>query len=62
MSIERRLPESLAILRELANDLHWSWSHDSDQLWLRLNREIWESTHNPVSVLHFTSDQTGAGR
>ena len=58
MSIERRLPESLAILRELANDLHWSWSHDSDLLWLRLNREIWESTRNPVSVLHFTSDQT----
>src|SRR5688572_16896208 len=58
MSIERPLPESLEILRELANDLHWSWDYSSDQLWQQLNPEIWENTGNPVSVLHFTSDQT----
>src|SRR6188508_623252 len=58
MSIERILPEPLAVLHELAADLHWSWSHASDQIWQRLNSEIWENTHNPVSVLHFTSDQT----
>ncbi len=58
MSIERPLPEPLAVLRDLASDLQWSWNHSSDQLWRRLNPEIWESTGNPVSVLHFTSDQT----
>ncbi len=57
MSIyERTLPPRLAILRELAVNLHWSWNHASDQLWQRLNPEIWESTGNPVSVLQFTSD------
>ncbi|MCE3251364.1 MAG: glgP [Cellvibrio sp.] len=58
MSSQRPLPEPLAILGELAADLHWSWNHASDQLWRRLNQAIWESTGNPVSVLQFTSDQT----
>lgn len=58
MSTDRPLPEPLIILRELANDLHWSWNHASDEIWRRLNRDIWESTGNPVSVLQFTSDQT----
>ncbi|HSC69628.1 MAG TPA: alpha-glucan family phosphorylase [Cellvibrio sp.] len=57
MSIKRSLPESLAILHELATDIHWSWNHSSDELWRRLNPEIWESTGNPVTVLHFTSDE-----
>jgi starch phosphorylase len=58
MSIERQLPEPLTILRELANDLHWSWNHASDEIWRQLNSDVWESTGNPVSVLQFTSDQT----
>lgn len=58
MSFERSLPEPLKILHELAADLHWSWNHASDNLWRRLNQDIWERTGNPVSVVQFTSDQT----
>lgn len=54
-SFERLLPEPLLILEELASDLHWSWNHASDQLWRRLNAEVWEQTGNPVSVLQLTS-------
>lgn len=55
---ERRLPEPLLILEELASDLHWSWNHASDQLWRTLNAEVWEQTGNPVSVLQLTSGAT----
>lgn len=58
MSFERPLPEPLKILHTLAADLHWSWNHASDSLWRRLNKDIWENTGNPVSVVQFTSDQT----
>ncbi|MES2824484.1 MAG: alpha-glucan family phosphorylase [Pseudomonadota bacterium] len=53
----RPLPESLTVLRELAIDLHWSWNHRGDMLWRRINKEVWEQTQNPVSVLQLTSDQ-----
>ena len=53
----RPLPEALGVLRELATDLHWSWSHDSDQLWRLINKEVWNHTQNPVTVLDLTSDQ-----
>ncbi|MDO8342750.1 MAG: alpha-glucan family phosphorylase [Cellvibrio sp.] len=54
-SFERLLPEPLLILEELASDLHWSWNHANDQLWRRLNAEVWEQTGNPISVLQLTS-------
>ncbi|WP_347331005.1 alpha-glucan family phosphorylase [Marinimicrobium locisalis] len=53
----RPLPDALAILRELALDLYWSWNHDGDQLWQQLNPEVWEHTRNPVEVLQLTSDE-----
>lgn len=53
---ERQLPAPLEVLRELAADLHWSWDHAGDQLWQRINTEVWAHTHNPVSVLQLTSD------
>jgi starch phosphorylase len=46
------LPTSLEALRELAFNLRWSWSHDSIELFRRLDRELWETTgHNPVLLL-----------
>lgn len=53
---ERQLPPELSVLVELAADLHWSWYHAGDQLWKRINTEVWLRTHNPVSVLQLTSD------
>ena len=52
---ERLLPEPLRVLEDLAADLHWSWNHASDQLWRRLNAEVWEQTGNPICVLQLTS-------
>jgi starch phosphorylase len=42
-------------LAELALDMHWSWTHVSDQLWRQLDPELWEITHNPWVVLQTAS-------
>ena len=55
-TFDRPLPAPLTILNELAGDLHWSWNHGGDELWRQINDEVWEHTHNPVSVLQLTSD------
>ena len=34
-------------LLELALDLRWSWNHSTDQLWDRLEPELWQLTQNP---------------
>lgn len=54
---ERTLPEALAVLRELATDLYWSWNHCGDKLWEHINPEVWAHTQNPVSVLQLTSNE-----
>lgn len=54
---ERTLPEALAVLRELATDLYWSWNHAGDKIWERINPEVWAHTQNPVSVLQLTSNE-----
>ncbi|HEX5227249.1 MAG TPA: alpha-glucan family phosphorylase [Bryobacteraceae bacterium] len=38
-------------LRELALNLQWSWRHSSDELWGKLDPELWELTQNPWAVL-----------
>src|SRR5579863_5556033 len=38
-------------LRELALNLRWSWHHSSDELWGKLDPELWELTQNPWAVL-----------
>ena len=42
-------------LTELALDLRWSFDHSADQLWERLDPELWELTHNPWSLLQTVS-------
>jgi starch phosphorylase len=42
-------------LAELALNLHWSWNHSSDELWGRLDPELWEMTQNPWLVLQTVS-------
>ena len=38
-------------LAELALDMHWSWAHATDEVWRRLDPELWEITQNPWVVL-----------
>ncbi|HEY3929689.1 MAG TPA: DUF3417 domain-containing protein, partial [Candidatus Koribacter sp.] len=46
------LPAPIEALRELAFNLRWCWSHDTVELFRRLDRDLWESTgHNPVQIL-----------
>src|SRR6202167_5996660 len=42
-------------LTDLALDLRWSFNHSADQLWERLDAELWELTHNPWVVLQTVS-------
>jgi starch phosphorylase len=42
-------------LTELALNLRWSWHHSSDELWGKLNPELWELTQNPWAVLQTVS-------
>ncbi|MEO6829002.1 MAG: alpha-glucan family phosphorylase, partial [Acidobacteriaceae bacterium] len=44
-------------LVRLALDLRWSWNHSTDELWRRLDPELWELTHNPWVVLQSTSSE-----
>lgn len=43
--------EGFDTLADLALNLRWSWSHTEDELWERLDPELWELTHNPWLVL-----------
>ena len=42
-------------LSEIALDLRWSWNHAADEVWKRLDPELWDSTHNPWFVLQTVS-------
>lgn len=47
-----RLPERLASLRELAENLWFSWNMEAIRMFQRLNRDLWEETdQNPVKML-----------
>lgn len=48
-------PTILDVLTELALDLRWSFNHSADQLWERIDPELWELTHNPWVVLQTVS-------
>lgn len=46
------LPAALEALRPLAYNLQWAWSHDTIELFRRLDSELWETSgHNPVLML-----------
>ncbi len=47
------LPEKLARLSDLANNLWWSWNPEARQVWRRLDYPLWRTTtHNPMQMLH----------
>src|SRR5215472_1564609 len=49
----RRYPE----LEELALNLRWTWNRSSDELWGKLEPELWELTQNPWVVLQTVSTE-----
>src|SRR5690349_5460126 len=44
-------------LAELALNLRWSWNHSADELWGRLDPELWELTQSPWVVLQAVSQE-----
>ncbi|GAB6282546.1 MAG: glycosyltransferase family 1 protein [Ignavibacterium sp.] len=53
-----KLPEKLESLRDLAYNLHWTWNIESQSLFRRLDRELWEDTnHNPILLLGKVSQE-----
>ena len=51
-SVVPSLPPAIEALRQIAYNLRWAWSHDSIELFRRLDRDLWESSgHNPVLML-----------
>src|SRR5579864_7512677 len=42
-------------LTDLALDLRWTWNHSADELWGRLDPDLWELTQNPWVVLQTVS-------
>ncbi|MBI5591314.1 MAG: alpha-glucan family phosphorylase [Deltaproteobacteria bacterium] len=47
--------EGFDSLAELALDMRWSWNHATDDVWRRLDSELWEITQNPWVVLQTVS-------
>jgi starch phosphorylase len=56
-TVAPNLDSGVALLRRLALDLRWSWSHATDALWSALEPELWELTHNPWVLLRTVSHQ-----
>ncbi len=50
-----RMPGGLEGLIDLALDMRFSWSHATDCLWMRIDPELWRTTHNPWLILQTTA-------
>ncbi len=56
--VKPKLPPPLERLRALAYNLRWTWSHDTIQLFRRLDADLWELCgHNPVKMLGLISQE-----
>jgi glycogen phosphorylase len=51
------LDATLKSLNELALNLLWCWNHSADELWGRLDRDLWELTENPWVILQTVSQE-----
>ncbi|NPA95226.1 MAG: glycosyltransferase family 1 protein [Thermodesulfobacteria bacterium] len=53
--LPRKLPEKLKGLAELAVDMRWSWDRNAEELWRRIDSEMWDATGNPWFILESVS-------
>jgi hypothetical protein len=44
-------------LTRLALDLSWSWNHSADEIWQKLDLELWELTVKPWLIRQSTSPE-----
>jgi len=58
LEVQPRIPQELARLEELANDLHYTWDRNTRALFYRLDPDLWmPSGHNPRVFLRRVSQQ-----
>jgi glycogen phosphorylase len=50
------LPEKLEGLRDLAYNVYWTWHPRAQDLFRRIDRQVWSATRSPVSVLQARLD------
>lgn len=51
-TVEPSLPPELERLKELSQNIHWSWNHELLALFMHIDLDLWEtSNHNPVRML-----------
>lgn len=52
VTVVPRLPEEIKHLREIANNLYFSWNNSAVNLFKAMNQDLWERVyHNPVKFL-----------
>jgi glycogen phosphorylase/synthase len=50
--VQSDVPEKLSTLKELANNLWWSWNSEAESLFKRMDPSLWEEVrHNPKLLL-----------
>jgi phosphorylase/glycogen(starch) synthase len=50
--VQSDVPDKLSSLKELANNLWWSWNSDAESLFRRMDPSMWEEVHhNPKMLL-----------
>lgn len=53
LAVRPRIPASIVRLEELAYNLWWSWNSEAQELYGRLDPDLWEQVnHNPIKLLH----------
>lgn len=58
VQVEPVLPEGLEKLRDIANNLHWTWNLEAIDLFRQIDTKLWEdSGHNPTRVLALISQE-----
>ena len=45
------LPPRMAALRDIANNLWWTWTQEARDVFIRIDRDAWEASgHNPIAM------------
>ncbi len=53
--VSATVPERISALKEIAYNYWWAWNYDAQDLFVRIDKELWEDVnHNPVMLLNKT--------
>ncbi|MFX0173122.1 MAG: alpha-glucan family phosphorylase [Candidatus Hodarchaeota archaeon] len=55
--LEKKVPEKLRELVDLAYNLWWSWDPDAREMFRILDPPLWHSNHNPIFILRYMTDE-----